>query len=362
MSAINDAAILAVSDSHLGPIGKFQGDLLDLFHLLNSNRKSGRFPHLQAFFILGDLFDVILDNYISIRQNPIYDAIFKEIDDLYNKGIPVIMTLGNHEISFSGDFKTHKQKILTNFKRYGYNYSFLHENLLCQYAIMDHLDTNSALIKLYDSDEELVLNTPFNTLQIQIKLKPDQRMLFTHGHQFPRRFSKFSCFFFWDPLFEKQERYSEFRQFLIDTKLDPNLGIEEWAKSHPKWEVLQIRQQLLKESIYKVKDKNFLHKILNGFKLLFDFYIQGACSRGAIYYLRRHKLTNITHIVFGHIHSAFLKPKKYKYNKHHIVLANTGGWDGPSKPTAISINPDGTTALYEFIADQKKAILKKGLE
>jgi UDP-2,3-diacylglucosamine hydrolase len=88
----------SISDLHIETIGDQAYILLEKFLKLSKKQK------VEAVFLLGDIFDVLVGNHSEYLSE--FDAFFKQLDDLLMCGIKVFYFEGNHDFHIGRLFRT----------------------------------------------------------------------------------------------------------------------------------------------------------------------------------------------------------------------------------------------------------------
>lgn len=90
--------VIVISDIHLGDlyckISKFELFLANLFQDIGR----GNLPQLKTLIILGDTFDIIMNTFRNLCNNPEFKRIYDLLYTIKNQGVYIVFVLGNHEI------------------------------------------------------------------------------------------------------------------------------------------------------------------------------------------------------------------------------------------------------------------------
>jgi len=100
-SELKNPVIIVLSDVHLGAL---KSEFQLLYEFLRDINEQKYENQVKALIILGDFFDICMDNCINLKRN--FAFILNELSKLNEANIPVVFSLGNHEISVTGDIET----------------------------------------------------------------------------------------------------------------------------------------------------------------------------------------------------------------------------------------------------------------
>jgi len=346
----NSAMILVLSDVHLGDIYCRRDEFLKFLLIILEFRKSGKLPHLRAIVILGDFFDFAWSTIENLVWNRQFTEIYDILQAINNKGVEIIIALGNHEISTRGfyniEFEDRKKRFLEKLRVNGFNYNFLNESTICQYVILGPNSLNKTVITLFDS----IYNINFNEYGIlpsennkktiileHIKLMNKYQYLMTHGYQFEGWF-KHHIFLapIWESYVEEDmervllnEIWYGLKQFNLlitgenieHVATERNLDISDYSSSRMEKDLIKIDKKLAYNG-RNVKNNIYFRRILQ--------------------FLKKYSLQPITHVIFGHSHEIGMS------NVNDIVMMNTGCWVADKIPSYIEIYHDGDSKVKKF--------------
>jgi len=346
-SNLKEPVILALSDAHLGALKSESQLLFDFLRGINDKKYEN---DVKAIIILGDFFDVCMEDYLNLKNN--FSYILDELSKLNESNIPVVFSLGNHEIPVTGDietnFKYHKCDFICEF-----NSPFLlNVENIGQYIEVRKNGVNLN-INLYNSINLFDINDlKIHSIPINLKLKEDGdfRCLLTHGHQFESKIALlFAGGLFWSRLIKsKDSRIKKFVDILWNsvlsgkrstlglTKKDVNFIVNQIKIQHKKKFIIKCLYKLLKWERRKTKNKNRKY-----FKRITNFIKQKGRDQ------------KLTHIIFGHSHK--METKIVNVKKRNFCIANSGSWQKTWKPTYLEIN------LKRFKIDKKRMKLSNTL-
>jgi len=196
------AMVLLVSDVHMGALRTNITLFDDFLTNIISGLKVEYLKNLKALIILGDCFDIIMDNYEDFYEHKLYNVILNKFNILHEMDdFKLIFALGNHEVSVKDDydknFLIEKSSFLDEFKKvnnqFGDKYSFLTKNNFSQYVILKNNISLKPELFLYDTKQQIAENkgTPIE-LNIKTPAKKNNNILLTHGFQFDPNLDFFS--------------------------------------------------------------------------------------------------------------------------------------------------------------------------
>ncbi len=347
-SNLKEPVILVLSDAHLGALKSEYELLYEFLRGINENKYKN---DVKAILILGDFFDICMENYLDLKSN--FSYIFNELTRLNEANIPVLYSLGNHEISVTGNieknFKTHKDDFITEFE----SPLLLNQGNIGQY-IEVRKDGASLNINLYNSlksfDEK---DKNIQTIPVDLPLEEEGefKCLLTHGHQFE---SKVALFFagglFWGKLIKsKDSRIKKFVDTLWNSVLSGYRSVLGLTRRDVNFLVKQVK--------VKLKKKRFIRKCI--YKIL-KWERRKTKNKNRKYFKKISKFIEkqgrdqkLTHLVFGHTHK--MEKKKISVKDKKFVIINSGNWQKIIKPTYLEIN------LKRFEIDMKRMKLTKDL-
>ena len=325
----SDPVIVVLSDVHLGA-SKSQSLILYDF-LMDIYKKRYR-KNVKAIIIIGDFFDICMDNYSNIEND------YKYIFDIFRsikESIPIIFCLGNHEIQVSGNldknYKKHRDEFVRKFENPPFS-----EDDIGQYIYV-RKNGKEMEIQLYDKlkafDKRL---PPINKFPIQVNLeqKGSFKCLLTHGHQLERKIVLFFVGgFIWGSLIELEDRdYKKSIDFLWNQLLSSHESVANLSKRDIK--------KLLKDETHTKKERK---KFLKDLKDVREWEIRKDKNKNEKYFKKirkflkkKNRYKDLTHYVFGHSHKAEFDDKPIK--KKPFILYNSGTWQKIKKPTFLEID------------------------
>ncbi len=249
--------IITTSDVHLGG-GASHPDLFEKFLkeiLKSAKRNKHKEKKIKVLLILGDIFDVMMSTFETISREFIH--ILKLLDQIYEQGIRIIITLGNHEVSVTGDwdkeFTPRKIEFINTFqnilKEYDYKAKFLNKRNFCQYVTLTN-NTNKPEpeweLNLFDSKYQIPNKMPNNLRPIIIGKSTTThpfKFIFCHGYQFFKAESKSAGEVIWNPLFKSspttKDRINTFYNKIgvrNIVKKTTSIGKEIWDSISKQWE------------------------------------------------------------------------------------------------------------------------------
>lgn len=345
---LKEPVILVLSDAHLGAL---KSEFQLLYEFLRGINEEKYQKDVKAILILGDFFDICMENCSDVRSN--FSYILDELIKLKNSNIPVIFSLGNHEISVTGDIETNFNKHKNDFINDFNEPSLLSEGNIGQY-IEVRKDGTSLSINLYDSlklFDQNALNIQPIPIDVSVEEKGDFKCLLTHGHQFePKIALFFAGGLFWGRLIKSRDsRIKKFVDTLWNSVLSGYRSVLGLTKEDVSFLVNKVKIQL--------KEKRFVRKCI--YKIL-KWERRKTKSKNRKYFKRISKLIKkkgrdqkLTHIVFGHTHK--VEEKKICVNNKVIAITNSGTWQKICKPSYLEIN------LKRFEIDMKRMKLTNDL-
>jgi len=308
--------ILVVSDIHFGAHNSKSRDpnaetekehVMDFIKLLKKINKNK--DKLKGLVILGDFLDLVMTTYKKILRDDDFKNICKYFNRFNSYDIPIILALGNHEISVSIDDDISFSERIGNFKS---NFKQLHYITFCQGLYIRKPKDNSILPQFEPFNE-------FNDENLQSIQEND--FILMHGFQFNRDFyrNKVSKDF-WNPLQEEQDtilkeminllyNYYLFEEkSMKDIKNHLNKYFEEIERKGDRW--FENKSKLIRYSrIFKVLKKLKLSpENNNGF------------NRRIKKYLARF-ITERCHLIYGHTHNI-----EENLEKGNYLISNCGAW------------------------------------
>lgn len=397
-----NAMVLLVSDIHMGALRTNITLFNDFLTYIISGLKVEYLKNLKALIILGDCFDIIMDNYEDFYEYKLYNDILNKFNILHKmKDFKLIFALGNHEVSVKDDydknFLIEKSSFLDEFnevnKQFGDKYSFLTKNNFFQYVILKNNISLKPELFLYDTKQQIAEN---NGTRIQLNVnapaKKNNNILLAHGFQFDPNLDFFSKVWdfslkvkskivkeiadgIWNGFFKviynegrRLRDYSEKSKDILNRKgkklLDKTrksyfekykLEIEEFEKT----QLDELIEKMYRADKHRddIKDNSFNKKVeteflpeLKGLGYIghFNYIIYGHTHRRwpRTFFKRRIKPT-------------YQQPELFKIK--NTFLFNTGAWQHVDYPSFIQIDSDWNINLVDIKTKIRKVevILEK---
>ncbi len=382
------AMVLLASDIHMGALRTNISLFNDFLTNIISGLKVEYLKNLKALIILGDCFDIIMDNYEDFYEHKLYNDILNKFNILHEMDdFKLIFSLGNHEVSVKDDydknFLIEKSSFLDEFNKvnnqFGDKYSFLTKNNFSQYVILKNNISLKPELFLYDTKQQIAENKGI-IIQLNIKAsaKKNNNILLTHGFQFDPNLDFFSKVWdfslkvkskivkeiadgiwngFFKVIYNKGRRlrdYSEKRKDRLNKK--GKRLLDKTTKSYfekYKLEISELEKTRLDELIEKkyradkhrddIKDNSFNKKVETEFlpKLEDLGYKE-----------------HFNYIIYGHTHRrwprTFFRRIKPIYQQLELFkikdtfLFNTGAWQHVDYPSFIQIDNDWNISLVDI--------------
>ncbi|MHA1309595.1 MAG: metallophosphoesterase [Candidatus Helarchaeota archaeon] len=330
--------IIIMSDTHLGASGARVKLIQEFIHKIldDLNNNEGFKNDLKAFIILGDIFDLVCDSYKDIVHD--YKEILEDIDAILNHGVAVVLTLGNHDISVSGNldkkFLKQKRKLIKKFKEINLNAKFLNELTIGQYLYI-HNNTRGWEISIYNK-KNIFDSNPINTITLQKteNLSKKFHILLTHGHQFFPEKTKLASSI-WDFCLSAPDIIKEFFNYLWNVVLKREKTNEPINLD----DELEKNQEILEKKFnlkLKSRKKKVIMKYYTNFKDIDNYRDQLINSEAKIKEVLGD--TEITHIIFGHTHKVEI------LKEDNRLIYNTGAWQHVN-PSYAEFYSDGTIKI-----------------
>jgi len=384
-----NAMVLLASDVHMGAIRTNITLFNDFLTNIIGGLKVEYLKNLKALIILGDCFDIIMDNYEDFYEHKLYNDILNKFNILHEmKDFELIFALGNHEVSVKDDydknFLIEKSSFLDEFNKvnnqFGDKYSFLTKNNFSQYVILKNNISLKPELFLYDTKQQIAENKGI-IIQLNIKApaKKNNNILLTHGFQFDPNLDFFSKVWdfslkikskivkeiadgiwngFFKVIYNKGRRlrdYSEKHKDILNRKgkklLDKTnksyfekykLEISEFEKTRldelieKKYRADKHRDDIKENSFNKKVETEFLPKLEDlGYKEHFNYIIYGHTHRRwpRTFFRRR-------------IKPIYQQPELFKIK--NTFLFNTGAWQHVDYPSFIQIDNDWNINLVDI--------------
>lgn len=383
------AMVLLVSDVHMGALRTNITLFDDFLTNIISGLKVDYLKNLKALIILGDCFDIIMDNYEDFYEHKLYNDILNKFNILHKMDdFKLIFALGNHEVSVKDDydenFLIEKTSFLDEFKKvnkqFGDKYSFLTKNIFSQYVILKNNISLKPELFLYDTKKQIVDNKG-TIIQLDIKAhaKKNINILLTHGFQFDPNLDFFSKVWdfslkvkskivkeiadgiwngFFKVIYNKGRRLRDFSKKGKDIlNREGRKLLDKTTKNYfekYKLEISELEKTQLNDLIEKkyradkhrddIKDNPFNKKVENeflpeledlGYKEHFNYIIYGHTHRSWASTLFRRGIKPL-----------YKKTELYKIKD--TFLFNTGAWQHVNYPSFIQIDNDWNISLVDI--------------
>ena len=315
-----DQELLLTSDVHLG---SYLTRPLEFKQFLDNFIRNDNYQFVKKFAILGDLLELILNDISVIMNDNEIKQIFNLLREITNTGVELHYILGNHDITFIGDFEEEKESFQNTLATY--NCNIFHS--ISQFAIFSF---HYGFIP-FDNVGEIV--------QILLKSSREPQYLFLHGHQFDEPLFKPMVQRIWakkikdDQILLKQllnymKNYSLICYISNEGKL-----VSTWEEFKNFYNKIDKSRLSLEERDELWKFKTYLYFWLLGKKLKRNPFILNS-YKDKIYFrsrdfLKSNNLSNIfSHIIFGHTHIPGLYEPLFSNatTTNFPVLVNTGTW------------------------------------
>lgn len=332
---------LILSDIHLGARGNYHPHLLEFLQILSTKLNNGELPSLQVVFVVGDFFDVLNESYRSLSRDSLFKAIYHEMNAILARNIPILMILGNHEISVLGDFTKHKTEFIQKFDK-PLPYNGLTAENFAQFIIIETTADGKKTIKMFDNKSQMEKNQPFRTINLEGNGQTvvPKKYLLMHGHQFTPFATAMSGFLFWNPLLNASEAGKEAVDFLWDFSpadiSDQELEnkLKNWSQQKEPEQTAEVEALIKNNKAYaeamkqqsKRSDKQRTKFVMN---LMLPKIVKKV---------EKAKL-GIDTLIFGHTHQAYTGTSKLK-NNQTLQIVNPGGWQHVKSATYTTINTD----------------------
>lgn len=383
------AMVLLVSDVHMGAFRTNITLFDDFLTNIIGGLKDEYLKNLKALIILGDCFDIIMDNYEDFYEDKLYNDILNKFNILHKTpDFELVFALGNHEVSVKDDYDENffdeKSSFLNEFnkvnKQFGDKYSFLTKNNFSQYVILKNNISLKPELFLFDTKQQIAENNG-TSIELNIKTPAEKKnnILLTHGFQFDPKLKFFSKVWdfslkvkskivkeiadgiwngFFKVIYNEGRRLRDFSQKRKDklNRKGKNL-LDKTTKNYfekYKLEINELEKTQLDELIKKkyradkhrddMKDNPFNKKVENeflpeledlGYKEHFDYIIYGHTHRRwANTFFRRG------------IKPIYKQTELYKIKD--TFLFNTGAWQHVDLPSFIQIDNDWNISLVDI--------------
>ena len=251
-SNLKEPVILVLSDVHLGALKSEFQLLYDFLRGINEKKYKN---DVKAIIIIGDFFDICMEDYLKLKNN--FSYILDELSKLKKNNIPVVFSLGNHEIPVTGNietkFKTHKDDFITEFE----SPRLLNQENIGQYIEIrkDGASLNINLynsLKFFDENDVNIQTIPVN---LPLEKEGDFKCLLTHGHQFEPKIALFFVGRFWRRLIKSRNPLiKKFADILWNSVLSRYKSVLGLTKDDVTFIVNQVK--------IKLKKKRFIRKCI----------------------------------------------------------------------------------------------------
>ncbi|KKN11594.1 hypothetical protein LCGC14_1024900 [marine sediment metagenome] len=336
-----DQELLLTSDIHLG------SNLtrpLEFRQFLDNFIRNDNYQFVKKIVLLGDLLELMLNDISVIMNDNEIRQIFNLLREISNMGVELHYILGNHDITFIGNFKDERESFQNTLATY--NCDIFHS--VSQFASFSF---HNGFI-------------PFNNVGeiAQILLGPSRepQYLFLHGHQFD------------DPLIKPMEQRIWAKKIKDDQiwlkQLCDYLKNYAWncylrnqGKFWPAWEEFKEfyykidKSDLSNEEIFELWTfKTYLYfwllkKKLKKYPFILNNYKDKIFFRARDLLISNNLLLFFSHIIFGHTHiPGFYEPLFNNANATNFpVLVNIGTWQqGEYSPYITRLSATSGINIY----------------
>ncbi len=336
MTSFNRKSLaIVISDIHLGDlyckINEFEQFLLDLIQDIDR----GNLLQLKTLIILGDTFDLIMNTFWNLCNNPKFRRIYELLSTINTQGIHIVFVLGNHEIPTTGYynwlFKLRKNEFMNDMWNSGFNYDLLNDLTLCQYVVIGKNEENQLVLMLYDSVNKIkynyrgeIVNTDRQLILALNDYFNGKSYFMTHGYQFED----------WNTHhFVTAPWWSIFMGLDEDSKRGLNEFWQGWKNNREDFDYNAFYRYLDSQGIRKTHIKGgHIKKFVQS-----EIYEKNKrFYNNASDFLDTKRLKGITNIIFGHIHDTL------QVRVGNITITTNGCWlqNKQSYFTEILINGD----------------------
>jgi len=348
---------LVVSDVHLGAL--FSKPKLFKRFLKKITKRKNR-VNLEGMFLLGDFLDLCMETPKHLLKSCKY--IFKIMNYLNRKNIPIYLTLGNHEITIEEEYETKFSSSRDEFlsktsNKFENKYNFLNADKIFQYFVLSKKENCDPTVLGFESWQEIEKKKE--------DLGNDFNILLTHGHQFEPIEDLLLGATFWntgingDPVIKaifNAGWNGVIRKFLnlieqmiatVDVVVNNKEKIEELKE--------RILKGIIEATINLIVKKKTLSKNnqtgekFQEFCKLVEQIENRRCeldndnfNNFIINKILDSKLTKISSIIYGHTHSF------QTFLKNNTMIINTGAWQHEVIPTFAKIYLNGTVELFKY--------------
>ena len=329
-----DQELLFISDIHLGS---------NLTHPLNFRQflahfiKNDNYQLVKKIVILGDFLELMLNDLSVIMKDNDIRQIFNLLGEISNTGVELHYILGNHDITFIGDFENEKESFQNELA--AYNCNFFHS--ISKFAIFSF----NKRFTPFDNFEEIT----------KMVLEPfrEPHYLFLHGHQFDNPLVKPTEHRIWAKRIKDDQIWLKklcdyLKNYCWNCYLRNQGNFwSAWEEFKEFYKYKVDKSDLSGEEVYEMwKFKTYLYfwilgKKLKKYPLILNSYKDNIFYRARDFLKSNNMLKNFTHIIFGHTHiPGFYEPLFSNGNSPNFpVLVNTGTWQqGEYEPYIIRLS------------------------
>ena len=336
-----DQELLLTSDVHLG---SYLTRPLEFKQFLDNFIRNDNYQFVKKFVILGDLLELILNDINVIMNDNEIKQIFNLLREITNTGVELHYILGNHDITFIGDFEEERESFQNTLATY--NCNIFHS--ISQFALFSF---HNGFIP-FDNVGEIV--------QILLEPSREHQYLFLHGHQFDEPLFKPMVQRIWakkiknDQILLKQLcNYMKNYSLICYLKNEGKFMLT-WEEFKNFYNKIDKSRLSLEERDELWNFKNYLYFWLLGKKLKRNSFILNSYKykiflRAKDFLITNNILNNFSHIIFGHTHiPGFYKPLLSIVNAPIFpVLFNTGSWQqGEYSPYITQLSATSGINIY----------------
>jgi len=358
--------VLVVSDRHLGASKGWKEEFRDFLKDVKDKVYDSGLNKLKALLILGDFFDLITDCYEDISND--FKEIYGFLDKLIEKGIHVITTPGNHEISIRKNcekkFRKRKNKMIKKFRDKDLDNIFLNEENVCQYIILKTRKDDDEKLRwelvTYDSRKEFRIINNDRTKNLG-KIPDDNpvsenyKCLLTHGFQFEPPETGWLLKLIWAILLKMPDFVKEIFNVLWN---DIIKNVDEPPIKKVNKTTIKQRIKANKSKLKKLKRSQrysyYLFRYLIIKELIKEEEHRAAIEDNRLFnkeieftFLPTVQDIGISHVIYGHSHT---KQDTVTTTDGKIPLINSGGWQQVHDPTFVEIRINGDIIVKSLSA------------
>ncbi|HEC40155.1 hypothetical protein LCGC14_0917660 [marine sediment metagenome] len=333
--------LLLTSDIHLG---SNLTRLPEFRQFLDNFIRNDNYQFVKKIVFLGDLLELMLNDISVIMNDNEIRQIFNLLRKISNTGVELHYILGNHDISFIGDFEDEKEFFQNTLATY--NCNIFHS--ISQFASFSF---QNGFIP-FDNIGEIP--------KILLEPSREPQYLFVHGHQFDEPLIKPIEQLIWaKKIKDDQIWFKRLCDYLKNYCL--NCYLRNQGKFLSAWKEFKEfyykidKSNLSHEEIFELwKFKEYLRlwllkKKLNRYPLFFNSYINNMFFRARDFLISNNLLNFFSHIIFGHTHiPGVYKPLFSNANTTtFLVLVNTGAWQqGEYRPHITRLSATSGINIY----------------